>query len=339
MKRGLLDDRGKIIKFYREKAKLTQGQLGRGICSATHLSKIERGLTECSPYTINLIAKRLGINMEKEMEIHNSIKKLLDRWLEVMVKEGVPEMDVIKKELEHTLLLEISTYKHLYSLHKVRYELIQNNHEKASESIQDIHKLEPHFSTYEKNLFKHVKGMYFLSRGDYQKAIDILKTISPNEYNNPEYYYHLAVAYHNLNSQIMCYHYAYKALHYFKNNNNILKIIDTEMLLLVQLQFDKHHDFEDTVKQYEGLIENCNICNAKRRKSKLLHNLAFQYLIRNNYPKASELYKKSCDLKNQKSSEYLLSYEGYIRSLFEGGLLSRYQLESLTSEGIKRRRK
>lgn len=39
---------GKLIKFYREKAGLTQGQLCEGICSGTHLSKIEREITEYS---------------------------------------------------------------------------------------------------------------------------------------------------------------------------------------------------------------------------------------------------------------------------------------------------
>ncbi|WP_417897919.1 helix-turn-helix transcriptional regulator [Bacillus haimaensis] len=327
---------GEIIKFYREKAKLTQGQLVSGICSITHLSKIERGLTECSPHTIAIIASRLGIKMEKEMEKLNEIKQLLDRWLEVIVKEGFQEIEVIKKELENAELIDISIYKNLYRLQTVRYVLTHNDYKKAHELIKDIQKLEVHLSTYEKNLFKHVKGLYFLSKGDYLKAINILKTITQSEYNNPEYYYHLAVSYHNINSQIMCYYYADKALHYFKNSNNFLKIIDTEMLLLVQLQFDKHHDFDNTVQQYERLIESCEMLNSIRRKSKLLHNLAFQYFIRNKYKKASELYKKSCNLKNMKSSEYLLSLEGYIRSLFEGELLSKKQLLSLTNEGINK---
>lgn len=39
---------GKIIKFYREFQGLKQKDLGDGICSSTHISKIERGLTEVS---------------------------------------------------------------------------------------------------------------------------------------------------------------------------------------------------------------------------------------------------------------------------------------------------
>ncbi|MDQ0197746.1 helix-turn-helix domain-containing protein [Neobacillus ginsengisoli] len=52
---------GKIIKFYREKAGLTQGQLVEGICFVTHLSKIERGITEYSGEITYLLFKRLTV--------------------------------------------------------------------------------------------------------------------------------------------------------------------------------------------------------------------------------------------------------------------------------------
>jgi transcriptional regulator with XRE-family HTH domain/TPR repeat protein len=325
---------GNIIKFYREKAKLTQKELGSGICSVTHLSKIERGLTEYSSETILHIADRLGIDLDKELEKLYEIKELLDRWHEVMIKEGLPEVEVIKKQLENAPLLHISTYKHFYRLLQIRYELIHYNLEKAQEIIKGVQKIEFHLSDYERNLFKQILGMYYIAKNDYVKAIDTLKTIKQHEYNNPEFYYHLAVAYHNLNSQIMCYHYAEKALQYFKKSNNFIKVIDTEMLMLVQLQFDQHHDFKQTVKQYETLIESCVLCNAVRRKSKLLHNLAFLYFVRKNYKKASELYKESCSIKNKKSSEYLLSLEGYIRSSFEADLVSKAKLIQFTKEGL-----
>ncbi|WP_341357431.1 helix-turn-helix transcriptional regulator [Rossellomorea sp. y25] len=325
---------GKIIKYYREKAKLTQKELGGGICSITHLSKIERGLTECSTETIEHIANRLGIDIEIELGKLYKIKDLLDRWHEVMIKEALPEVEAIKNELENAPLIHISTYKHFYKLLKIRYELIHYHFDKAEDIIHDLQKIEFHLSDYEKNLLKQLRGMYYIAKSDYVKAIDTLKTIKQNEYNHPEYYYHLAVSYHNLNSQIMCYHYAEKALHYFKKSNNFLKVIDTEMLMLIQLQFDQHHDFNETVKQYVTLIESCVICNAIRRKSKLLHNLAFFYYVRKDYQKASELYKESCSLKNKKSSEYLLSFEGYIRCSYEAGLLSKAKLIQLTKEGL-----
>ncbi|USK33128.1 helix-turn-helix transcriptional regulator [Bacillus sp. F19] len=48
---------GKLIKFYREKEGFTQGELVQGICSVTHLSKIERGITEYSGEITFLLSK------------------------------------------------------------------------------------------------------------------------------------------------------------------------------------------------------------------------------------------------------------------------------------------
>ena len=68
---------GKIIKYYREKAKLTQEQLSKGVCSVTHISKNERGLTEYSPEIAILLSKRLNINIEQELTNLIDLKKSL----------------------------------------------------------------------------------------------------------------------------------------------------------------------------------------------------------------------------------------------------------------------
>lgn len=331
---GLKMIEGKIIKYYREKAKLTQKELVKDICSVTHLSKIERGYTEYASKTMNIVANRLGINMELEIKNLNLIKKLLDRWHEMIIKERVQEIESIKEKLEKNPFIEISTYRDLYKLLLARYDLIHNQSDKAFGIIKDLQKSSIHLSQFESNLFKHVKGIYYLAKNDFYKAIEELNDVTYEDYNNPEYYYHLAVAYHNNNSQIMSYYYADKALIEFKKTNNFLRVIDTEMLMLVQLQFEHHPDFNDTVKKYEILIETCDIFNENRKKSKLLHNLAFFYFIHKKYEAASELYKKSCELKNKSSNEYLLSLEGYIRSSFKAGLLSREKLLTYINEGL-----
>ncbi|MGM0836526.1 MAG: helix-turn-helix domain-containing protein [Bacillota bacterium] len=325
---------GKIIKYYREKAKLTQKELVKDICSVTHLSKIERGSTEYSSKTMNIVANRLGINMALEIENLNSIKNLLDRWHEMIIKERVQEVESIKEKLEKNPLIEISTYQDLYKLLLARYDLIHNKSERAFGIIMDIQKSNIHVSKYESNLFKHVKGIYYLAKNDFVRAIKELNTVIYEDYNNPEYYYHLAVAYHNTNSQIMSYHYADKALIEFKKTNNFLRVIDTEMLMLVQQQYEQHPNFNDTVRKYEILIETCDFFNENRKKSKLLHNLAFFHFIRKKYEAASDLYKKSCDLKNKTSNEYLLSLEGYIRSSFKAGQLSQEKLLTNINEGL-----
>ena len=66
---------GKLIKFYREKAGLTQGQLCEGICSATHLSKIEREITEYSGEITLLLSQRLNICLENEFVRYHNLNR------------------------------------------------------------------------------------------------------------------------------------------------------------------------------------------------------------------------------------------------------------------------
>lgn len=325
---------GKIIKFYREKYQMTQEQLGKGICSGTHISKIERLHTEYSPEIITLLSERLGINIEKELIKLNNIKSRLNHWHDVIVMQLLEEMDLINHELEQEDLIQISDYINLYKLLRVRYLLMHNLTEEAFEILDEIQKKEHKLSSYEANLFKHVLGVYYLAKHENLKAIQALKSINDTDYNNKEYTYHLAVAYHLNESPVMAYFFADKSLRFFKEINNYLRVIDAEMLMAIQVKDDG--DFKETIQRFESLIKSCELCNSPDRKARLLHNLAFEYFRRKNYEPANRYYKESMSLKNNDSSAYLLSLEGYIRSAYYGRLLPKNELLQLTNEGLEK---
>ncbi|WP_279401861.1 helix-turn-helix domain-containing protein [Piscibacillus salipiscarius] len=56
---------GKLIKWHRNKQKITQEQLAEGICSMTQLSKIENGQVQVNEELLVEIANRLNIPEEK----------------------------------------------------------------------------------------------------------------------------------------------------------------------------------------------------------------------------------------------------------------------------------
>lgn len=325
---------GKIIKFYREKAQLTQEQLGRGICSDTHISKIERGSTEYSPEIITLLSKRLDIDIEQEAIRLKNIRTRLLHWHDVIIEQLFEDMDKLNNELEREHLVQLSDYKALYSLLKARYYLMHSQPTKAYKIIKQINKVAHQLPLYETNLFKHVLGMYYMTKQDYLKAIETLNAIDHENYNNPEYYYHLAVAYHTVQSPIMAYYYAEKSLVFFKSINSFLRVIDAEMLMLIQVKDDKNRDFKETIRRFEKLLLSCDICNAPTRKARVLHNLAFEYLRRQDYESASRYYQQSMSLKEIKSAPYLLSFEGYIRSCLDGELCSQDELIKITQDGL-----
>jgi HTH-type transcriptional regulator, quorum sensing regulator NprR len=310
---------GKIIKFYREKSQLTQEHLGKGICSGTHISKIERLQTEYAPEIMILLSERLGINMNEEINKLMNIKSRISHWQNVMVMELMDEMDSINSELEQDELIEISEYINLYKLLKARYLLAKSKIQEAFKIIKEIQKIEPKLTTYESNLLKHVIGIYYLVINNYQKAIQTLKKIQNDIYNNPEYYYHLAMAYHTIQSPVLAYFYADKSRQFFKEKNIYPRVIDAEMIMLIQAQDDSYND--EIIKRFENLLISCDLCYAPERKARVSHNLGYEYFRTGNYEQASRCYKESMLLKDKESSSYLLSLEGYIRSCYEGKLL------------------
>lgn len=325
---------GKIIKFYRMKSNLTQEQLGKDICSVTHISKIERGMTEHSQEIITLLADNLGIDLQKELDQLKSIEKHLQLWQESIIMHHEVQADKIKAELEKIPLIEISDYKLQYQLILARHFILKEDSKDALKIIKNIKKNYNKLPQYESNLFLHVQGLYSIKAKDYHEAVSLLKTIS-DDYKNYEYYYNLALAYHYINFKVMSYFYAEKALQYFKSTNNFLRIMDTEILMLIQIGDNEHYNFEETVAHYETLIRSCELYHFHRQKGMLLHNLAFKHYNRKMFEPASKIYQESMLVLNDETdSLYLRSFEGYIRCSLEGRLIGKQALLELAEQGL-----
>lgn len=324
---------GKIIKFYREKYKITQEKLGKGICSVTHLSKIECTKTAFAPEIIALLCKRLGVNMDMEVAKLHNIKQQLFDWHYALIMKLVNDADQLNKELEQEELIQISDYYYMYQVLRARYFIMQDKLTEAYRIIKKVQKMENKMTPYETNLLKHVLGIYYLFKQEYIKAIETLKAIDNGIYNNPEYYYQLAVAYHRLQSPVLAYYYAEKSYQYFKDMNNYLRLIDAEMLMIIQVKDDDDVN-EEIIQRFKKLIKSCDLCNAINQKAKVLHNLGYEYLRRKKYDQASKYFLESMSLKEKESLPYLISLESYIRSSYEGNLFPNDKLINLAENGL-----
>ncbi|KON85991.1 hypothetical protein AF332_03635 [Sporosarcina globispora] len=330
---------GEIIKFYRQKAGLTQEQLGKGICTPSYVSKIELGQTECSSEIIVLIADRLNIDFDNEVSNFKILGKKLHSWHKAIIMQRMNDIEEFKKELEKLPFINSSHYGPLYHLLQARYYILKQNFEKANVILNDIQKEYPVLPPFEQNLLKHVWGIYYIANcvtnrtENHQKAVRVLNEINKEEYGNSEYYYDLALAYHCIDSKVMAYSYAEKALRYFKETNNTLMSINAESLMLLQIGNDMYLDMDELAESYQNLIYHCEILHAPVKKGMLLNNLGYEYSKRKDFANAHKYYKKVLQMTEKSSIIYLPRLFNYLESGLDGNLIPKRNLLQKAKEG------
>lgn len=327
---------GKVIKFHRELQKLKQKELAEGVCSTTHISKIERGQTEVSTEIIDILTERLGIDMNSELETYFLLESLLDKWHESIILKLDSKAENLKKELEGNLFLQLPDFYCTYTLILTRYYLATGEKNRAKSLIEKMDRWTD-LSPYSKNMLLHIKGINFYYKDEYFKAISLLKEIDPHYYNNPEYHYDLALAYHSVNSRVLSYYHANKALHFFTVARCYSRVIDTELLMLIQVEQDDFYDPKDS--EYQKLIEMAENYGLERQRSQLIHNYAYHQLRHGHYDEACQLYKQAMNTQNPRTPNYLGSLEGYLNALTKQGTTSNEDLLQLAENGLSHAKK
>src|SRR5699024_1724194 len=254
-------------------------------------------------------------------------------WLQAMIMENQNEVKNLKSELSRNELIQISTYKVHYQLLLARYYLLDGRKDKADKIITSVQRKSNQLSPYENCLLKHILGIYHIQKEEYLKAINILKSIDNEVYKNKEYYFELAFAYDRNDSFYLSNVYAGKALQHFIDTSNYLRVIDTELLILILQSRDKYHSAEDRIEKYKSILNFCDAGNLTSRKAKIYHNLGQEYLELGKYHVASDMYEKSMDYKPKGSSKYLTSLDGYIKSCLRTNEFSIKKLLALAQEG------
>ncbi|WP_077328714.1 helix-turn-helix domain-containing protein [Virgibacillus siamensis] len=330
---------GEIIRFYRKKAGLTQEQLGEGICTTTHVSKIERGKTPYSSDIINLFSERLGICLQQEMDALQNIESRLRQWHTSIIRQRKKEIEEQKRVLEDIPFIQDSKHAAHYQLLRARYHLFNLDDKRANQIIKQLQRDFPSLSPYEHNLLLHVKGIYYIGNKlnnpeHQQKPFYYLKQVNMDIYGNKEYYYHLAVAYHMIGSKVMAYFYGDKALQHFKETNNYFRSINAESVMLLQISGDDCFDFQKLVERYEDLIYDCDLLGLDDKKGLLLNNLGTEYFNMGDYAKSLECLKQALPLADKSSYIHLQRLLNYVDAGLNGKLLRKAILLKRIKEGI-----
>ncbi|WP_442599388.1 tetratricopeptide repeat protein [Neobacillus sp. D3-1R] len=297
---------GPLIKYFRTQKGLTQKELAKGICSISHLSKIENNAKDANKETIHLLLERLEIDKNEISAKDERIKGLLNSLNEKINFFQKKEVDLVFKELEEMEdIIPFSTSLYLYELNKYRYFLFKGDIKVAEQQESLLNKQRKNFSQHERYLFQHYNAVCLIMKGQYKKADQVLESLMPsNSYDfiAGEFLYHRALIKSSLEEPDHAIYYGKKALQTFMNEHNFIRILHSLMLLGINYTHAKIYD--EALGCFQHLMRNAELLNESQILPHVYHNIGFLKGKMKNYHDALYFYGKSLELQSTDSSHY-----------------------------------
>ncbi|MFD1737324.1 helix-turn-helix domain-containing protein [Bacillus salitolerans] len=300
-------DIGVIIRGYRRGRQLTQEELASGICSISHLSKIENGSKEYNEETITLLLQRLDIDLNKIQNEINFFQKLLDELYKTIVyqdyESAKQKFSIIQGNNEKLILIGLN---HLNEIISYRYYLFIQDSEKYIELRKKLLRNCEKFSQIESVLFSYFDAIYFILEGQLKKALELFSKLLDKSFQHfGDFYYHLALCMsltHNPGAAIL---YSNKALEQYDIYNNFTRKIHTQMILAINYQ--RIGALLEAEHYYELLLTNSTRINDLKNIAYNSHNLSILKKAQKQFSKAVFLLQKSIQAAKEARVSYLPS--------------------------------
>ncbi|WP_052504466.1 helix-turn-helix transcriptional regulator [Rossellomorea aquimaris] len=298
---------GRIIYYHRKKQNKTQEQLCKGICSTTHLSKIENSSKEGNLETLELLCKRLGVSIEEETAKTLYLKRQLAQFYEAIERLHRDHAERLYQELQrHKDYIQCTEMVYLFELYMLRYQLFTNNPTEYEHASLGLKKNMSKFSSFEKYLWEFFQGIYYGQKQQYSKALSIFDQIEDRAdlYSEKvtDYYYYKAANHGLLKHFTLSLHYSHKALRIFQNTGNILRILHVKIGLSANLIYI--NDFERAEVMLHTALNDAEMLKDNETKITALHNFGLLNRKKGRLQESLDYFSQSLKLKKKHTMGY-----------------------------------
>ncbi|MGL4522030.1 MAG: helix-turn-helix domain-containing protein [Bacilli bacterium] len=297
---------GKLIQYYRKKNGLSQKTLCEGICSITHLSKIENDETKVADETIALFFERLNIVPSEDYLLSEKLEQTLTLFRQMLVANDFKSAKRYKNEL-----VKYSDFPYLYEnityfLINAKYALLTEDYKKFERILKKIPQNDEKITQFQKDYRSHILGIYHIKKLDFTSSHQLLHTIDVQNYSNKEIHYHLAIANYYLGNLVNAYEHALQAKQFFLDQQYFTKLLHTEQLILMLVE-DEIVCIDQLKERYDRLIDLAVRLEERKSIQTLNHNLAIQYFKRRRYDLAIEFFETAISTKTKSSPDKQIS--------------------------------
>ena len=312
---------GSFIKLQRTKQGMTLGDLSQGIVSLSYLSKIENLKTEASPEIIQMLCTRLGIQIDNSME--GEIKEKSKQWYSMLF--AVNDKDEIVntyRELQELLDKNLSDGLMLIEIHKIRYNLVLGEYEKALKKINELNKVSSTFDMEQQYYWFKFRGNYSSVTGDnfkqamamYKHAEEKLQQLNLGELEEADLKYAISITHSKLRNTLESIDYANQALDVFMKQYNFMRCAQCHIILGISYS---------RIKMYDKAIKNYNLAKhlGELDKSKQViqltnQNLGYLYSTIGKNEEAIKYYVAVVDDEGTQFNEKLAAITSLIKEYY-----------------------
>ncbi|MBO9130679.1 helix-turn-helix domain-containing protein [Bacillus sp. 165] len=311
---------GKIIYYHRKKQNKTQEQLCKGICSVTHMSKIENNSKEVNLKTLQLLCERLGISIEEENKKTQLLKSQLNQLYDAIERIHKEKADTLYNELLlHKEYILCTDMIYLYELYTLRYLLFLNRITEFEQASEAMKNKVTKYSPFERYLWDFLQGVYHGQKLQYLQALEILGILEEQaeQYSEKvtDYYHFRSIIHGKLHHYSLSVHYAYKALRIFQNTGNMFRILHVKITLAFNLIYS--NEFKRAEEILLPVLSDGELLQDTYTKAITTHNLGFLYHRQGNLQEALNYYSQSVQLKQKHTITYYNSLLDYIQTLID----------------------
>lgn len=300
---------GSVIKYYRTKNNLTQLQLADGICSISHLSKIESNTYTPHESTIEALLAKMGAQFSKEIDKHHRLQRQLSDFIDCSLHYDLENMRKQFKQLElENDYLQSTDLVNQFELYKFRYYIYEIDQPLAERQKDLLERLQGSHTAPERWLHQFFLAIYYSMLNKNEKALGFLDILDKGIQSIPqkfegEYYYQKARLLILLDRFEVSAYYAELAVQFYQLHYNYIRLLHAQLLLAIN--YTRRNLLVQASGIYEVLKRNAQLTG----QTELYHQTVYNYVellkekgearqayellqeIRQNVPKDTKFYK------------------------------------------------
>ncbi|TCI20605.1 tetratricopeptide repeat protein [Exiguobacterium sp. SL-9] len=301
---------GNLIKIERMRRNMKQSVLARGICSISYLSKIENNQTSASEEVLEMIFKRLGIEVPLYYDFSEQVEKVRAE-IKGILKDAVLTRKDQDKRIEINKYLNnpvVNQSKELYItllMALARFEIMPDG---KGEYFTEIGWIEDQLSREDKLRYTLIKSIRLINQNEKEKSLDLLEELTeqlPNSnlpmWEMADMRYIMGGMYYKFTDYLQAVENVKFALDYFQEHFFLERIVECH--IIIGLAFKRRRRFTEALAHYHRAVKVISATSLNNYYGMLYNNMGEIYSSLGDQETALEYFMQSFDYKVEVKSK------------------------------------